>query len=363
MNPMSLPFPVPLSPMLAKASDHLPDGDGWFFEPKWDGFRCIVERDGDGVNLSSRNGRSLSRYFPEMIVAALAALPAGAVVDGELVVPRLDRPGLDFDALSQRIHPAASRVNRLAAETPSLFVAFDLLALDGQSFLARPFRERRAALADLMPRSDAQTSRVALTPLTDDVAVAARWFSQFEGAGLDGIVAKRADGQYTPGERTMVKVKHERSADCVVAGYRVHKDGKGVGSLLLGLFDDAGVLHHVGVASSFTAKRRAALLEELAALVPTDLGDHPWRDWAVASAHETARLPGGQSRWTGDKDLSFVALRPELVAEVRFSQLQGDRFRHGASLVRWRPDREPSSCTYEQLEVATPVELAELLRA
>jgi ATP-dependent DNA ligase len=354
---MTVPIDLPVSPMLAKAATALPDGPQWRYEPKWDGFRCIVIRDGDSLELASRNERPLTRYFPELS-PMLAHLPERVVLDGELVIPSAGGSGLDFDALLQRIHPAVSRVTKLSIETPAVLVAFDVLAVGSVSLMDEPFDVRRARLVELLDGTP-----IAVTPLTSDREVAARWFTEFEGAGLDGIVAKNGDGPYTPGERTMIKVKHERTADCVVAGYRVHKDGKGVGSLLLGLYSPDGRLHHVGVAASFTAKVRAQLLQELAPVVDTVLVDHPWRDWALASAHEMARLPGGQSRWSVGKDLSFVALRPERVAEVRFSQMQGDRFRHGAGFVRWRPDRNPDSCTYAQLEVATPVELARLLAA
>jgi ATP-dependent DNA ligase len=355
---MALPIELPVKPMLAAAAPTLPIGDHWRFEPKWDGFRCIVVRDGDSLELTSRNERPLTRYFPEVLGPLATQLPDRIVLDGELAIPVAT--GLDFDALTQRIHPAVSRVNRLAAETPAVFIAFDVLAIGGESLLTQPFDDRRAELVRVLAES---SWPVLLTPLTADRGVAEGWFVRFEGAGLDGIVAKSGDGSYEYAQRTMVKVKHERTADCVVAGYRVHKDGKGIGSLLLGLHDDEGRLHHVGVASGFSAKLRTQLLGDLTPLIDTVLNDHPWREWAVASAHESARLPGAQSRWNAGKDLSFVALRPERVAEVRFSQLQGNRFRHGTSLLRWRPDRDPASCTYEQLDVATPMALAELLAA
>jgi ATP-dependent DNA ligase len=357
---MASPIELPIAPMLAKAATSLPYGDQWRYEPKWDGFRCVVSHFDGVVELGSRNERPLTRYFPEVVAALTAAVPEGTVLDGELVIARADRRGLDFDALLQRIHPAVSRVNRLAAETPARFVAFDLLVRDGSALLAVPFDERRAGLVELHASLGADAGFV-VTPLTADRDVAEDWFTRFEGAGLDGIVAKDARTPYASGERTMIKVKHERTADCVVAGYRVHKDGNGVGSLLLGLHDEAGHLHHVGVAASFTAKMRRELLGELSALVDTELSDHPWRDWALASAHEVARLPGAQSRWSAGKDLSFVAVRPERVAEVQFSQLQGNRFRHGTSFIRWRPDRDPQSCRYSQLEVAEAVDLERLL--
>jgi ATP-dependent DNA ligase len=356
---MSRLFPEPVAPMLAKSAATIPLGDGWLYEPKWDGFRCIVIRDlPDGreeIELTSRNERPFTRYFPELVGPALEQLPPGTAVDGEIVIP--GPTGLDFDALLQRIHPAASRVQRLAAETPAVFVAFDLLAWNGQLLMAAPLAQRRHALEEVLR---AARTPFYLTPVSSDPEAAAAWFGQFEGAGLDGVVAKRLDAPYTPGQRTMVKVKHERTAECVVAGYRIHKDGKGVGSLLLGLFDGEGRLHHVGVAASFTVKRRAELLTELAPLLHGALDDHPWRDWAEAMAHETARLPGAQSRWNAGKDLSWIPLRVERVVEVAFSQLQGMRFRHGARVLRWRPDRTPESCTYDQLEVAAPVVFEEL---
>lgn len=353
---MTDPTPAaPIAPMLAKAADTIPEGDGWLYEPKWDGFRSIVVRDGASIELTSRNERPLTRYFPELLGPLLEQLPERCVVDGEIVIP--GPTGLDFDALLQRIHPAASRVQRLSAETPAVFVAFDLLALDGTDLQARPLSERRARL-----EAWARSARppLYLTPVSTDPADARDWFGRFEGAGLDGIVAKRLDGPYTPGVRTMVKVKHERTAECAVAGYRIHKDGKGVGSLLLGLFDEQGTMHHVGVAASFTAKRRTELLDELEPFTHDALAEHPWRDWAEAMAHEQARLPGAQSRWNAGKDLSWVPIRVERVAEVTFGQLQTGRFRHGVRFLRWRPDRTPESCTYDQLDVAAPVAFASL---
>jgi ATP-dependent DNA ligase len=340
--------------MLAKAADELPEGEGWIYEPKWDGFRCVVFRDGDEVELGSRNERPLTRYFPEVVAAVCSHLPARCVIDGEILIP--GAMGLDFDALLQRIHPADSRVQKLAAETPASFVAFDLLAIGDRDLTELPLSERRAMLESVA------TTRppIFVTPVSTDIATARDWFSRFEGAGLDGVVAKRADLPYRPGERVMVKVKHRRTADCVVAGYRIHKDGNGVGSLLLGLYDDGGDLQHVGVASSFTAKRRRELLEELRPLLDGALDGHPWQGWAEAVEREQAegrRMPGAVSRWNAKKDLSWTAIRAERVAEVQFDQLQGRRFRHATTLVRWRPDREPSSCTYDQLEVAAPLEL------
>jgi len=345
-----LSVPPPVSPMLAKLARELPTGDGWCYEPKWDGFRCIVFRDGDEVELGSRNERPLTRYFPELVEPLRAALPERAVVDGEIVI-MTDR-GLDFDVLSNRIHPAASRITKLAAETPAAIVAFDLLATD-RDRRDEPFAARRVALeAELTP-----SATVHLTPLTHDVEVAADWFDRFEGAGLDGVVAKGTGDPYREGERGWLKVKHQRSADCVVAGFRWHKDGNGVGSLLLGLYDDAGTLHHVGVASSFSASRRRELADEVEPHRPGALDGHPWAEWAEAQAGDTQRRPGAVSRWNAGKDLAWEPLRIELVAQVRYEHLQGDRFRHTARFDRWRPDRAPRSCTYEQLDVPVPIEL------
>ena len=354
---VTLPLSPPIAPMLAKLSDDVPEGDGWLYEPKWDGFRCIVFRDGDSVELTSRNERPFNRYFPELIEPLLAGLPDRCVIDGEIVVPAADDRGLDFDALLQRIHPAESRVRRLAAETPASFVAFDVLAVGDESLLAAPLLERHAVLERLFADAAAP---LYLCPSTGDAAQARRWFAEFEGAGLDGVVAKRLADPYTPDKRTLVKVKHRRTADCVIAGYRVHKDGKGVGSLLLGLYDDDGRLHHVGVAASFTAKQRAAFLAELEPFTHGAMDDHPWKEWAQWASAEQ-RMPGAGSRWNAGKDLSWVPLRIELVAEVTFGQLQEGRFRHGSTFVCWRPDRDPESCRYDQLEVASPVPFAELV--
>jgi ATP-dependent DNA ligase len=353
---MDLPVMPPVKPMLAKASDALPEGDGWLYEPKWDGFRCIAFRHGDEVVLGSRNEKPLTRYFPEVVEALLDALPERCVVDGELVVPAAE--GLDFDALQQRIHPAASRVNRLAGETPAHFVAFDVLCDGADDLRGAPLSERRHRLPSVVTPGP----RVHLSPATRDVAVARRWFVEFEGAGLDGVVAKRLDDVYRPDVRAMVKVKHHRTADCVVAGFRWHKDGQGIGSLLLGLHDDAGTLHHVGVCGSFTAKARRELVTELAPLREGAMDGHPWQGWLDAMAHADGRMPGTPSRWNAQKDLSWEPLRAERVCEVEFSQLTNGRFRHNAHFQRWRPDREPASCTYDQLEVATPLELAAVLR-
>jgi ATP-dependent DNA ligase len=340
--------------MLAKAAEALPEGDGWLYEPKWDGFRCIVFREGDDVVLASRNERPFTRYFPDLIEPLKTCLPSKAVVDGELAVPGPE--GLDFDALQQRIHPAESRVRRLAAETPAHFLAFDLLAVDDRDLRSLPLSERRSLLAETV------TVRppVHLSPATTDVDVAREWFVRFEGAGLDGIVAKRLDEPYRPGERSMLKVKHHRTADCVVAGFRWHKDGMGIGSLLLGLYDNAGTLHHVGVCGSFTAKKRRELVAELEPLRRDAMAEHPWRDWLDAMAHASGRMPGAPSRWNATKDLSWDPLRPERVCEVEFTQLTKGRFRHNAHFLRWRPDREPASCRYDQLEEVLPRDLDEV---
>jgi ATP-dependent DNA ligase len=354
---VDLPVMPPVAPMLAKLARVLPEADDLVYEPKWDGFRCIVFRDVDEVELGSRNEKPLTRYFPELIEPLRLALPARAVVDGEIVIagPR----GLDFDALLQRIHPAASRVELLAGTTPASFVAFDLLALDDRDLRSTPFSERRAlleqALADASPP-------VHLTPATADPAVARDWFSRFEGAGLDGVVAKRADLPYREDERLMMKVKHERTADCVVAGFRWHKSGPIVGSLLLGLYDDNGVLHHTGVTASFTMARRCELVDEIEPYRRPSLAGHPWEAWAAAEP-TGGRTPGAPSRWNAKKDLSWEPLAPELVCEVAYDNLQGNRFRHATTFRRWRPDRDPRSCTYGQLEVVVPEELAAVFGA
>ncbi|WP_405145719.1 ATP-dependent DNA ligase [Nocardia salmonicida] len=351
---MDLPVMPPVRPMLAKSTPSLPREPGLSYEPKWDGFRCIVFRDGDEIELGSRNDRPLTRYFPELAELLKVALPPRCVVDGEIVV--VTDQGLDFDTLQQRLHPAASRVNKLAAETPASFVAFDLLALGDRDLTTEPFAQRRRELESLL---DAAPGRIHLTPITQDPDVAQDWFTRFEGAGFDGVMAKSDELTYLQDKRVMLKIKHERTADCVVAGYRMHKDGEGVGSLLLGLFDDEGNLHHVGVASSFTAARRRELLGELAPLRENALDDHPWRNWAdaVAQANADGKMPGGVSRWSGGKDLSWEPLRPELVAEVRYEHVQSGRFRHGGRLARFRADRTPESCTYAQLDEVAPAEL------
>jgi ATP-dependent DNA ligase len=350
-----LPVRPPLEPMLAKLSRELPAAGDIIFEPKWDGFRCIVFRDGDELDLQSRNSKPLLRYFPELREPLCAQLPDACVLDGELVVA--NEHGLDFDALQLRQHPAESRVRKLALEIPASYVAFDLLALGDESLLDRPFGERRARLAVLL---DDATPPVYLTPATRDRDLATDWFHRFEGAGFDGVVCKPLGDPYRPGERTMLKVKHDRTADCAVAGYRLHKDGNGVGSLLLGLYDDAGVLHHVGVASSMAARERAALLATLQPYRDRALEGHPWRDWAEAASGTVeggGRMPGGLNRWNADKDMSWEPLRVELVAEVAYEGLMNGRFRHNARYRHLRTDRDPQSCRYDQLEAVTPEEL------
>jgi ATP-dependent DNA ligase len=344
----------PIEPMLAKLSTDLPVGNEFLYEPKWDGFRAIVFRGGGDVFIQSRDLRPLDRYFPELHAVFLAQLPDGCVVDGEIVIATAH--GLDFDALQMRLHPAASRVAKLATETPAAFVAFDLLAIDGGDVRDRPQSERRTQLERLLRGA---TPPIHLTPTTRDVTQAAEWLSRFEGAGLDGVVAKHGDAAYQPGKRVMIKVKHARTADCVVAGFRWHKAGKNelVGSLLLGLYDDKRRLHHVGVTSSFTMVRRRELAAELEPLRARAMEAHPWREWAGADADGVTRMPGGQSRWSAGKDLSWEPLRIERVCEVKYDHMQGDRFRHAAIFERWRPDKRPSDCGYDQLEVTTPYEL------
>ncbi|MFC3964996.1 ATP-dependent DNA ligase [Nocardia jiangsuensis] len=356
---MDLPVMPPVRPMLAKTAPAVPREPGLAFEPKWDGFRCVVFRDGAEIELGSRNDRPLTRYFPEVAELLAAALPPRCVVDGEIVVVTDD--GLDFDTLQNRLHPAASRVAKLAKETPASFVAFDLLALGDEDLTEQPFAERRRRLEGIL---DTTLARVHLTPITRDPEIAEDWFTRFEGAGFDGVMVKRDAEPYQRDKRVMLKVKHERTADCAVAGFRWHKDGQGVGSLLLGLFDDDGRLHHVGVASSFTAARRRELVDELAPLRENALAEHPWKEWADAAAQAAAdgKMPGGVSRWTGGKDLSWEALRVELVAEVRYEHVQSGRLRHGGRLVRFRSDRTPESCTYAQLDEVAPAELHALFR-
>jgi ATP-dependent DNA ligase len=354
---MELPVLPPVSPMLAKAVPSIPPDAS--YEPKWDGFRSICFRDGDEVELGSRNERPMTRYFPELIEAIKAELPQRCVIDGEIVIAT--PAGLDFDALQQRIHPADSRVRLLAEQTPASFIAFDLLALGDTDYTGRPFAERRAALVEALAGAGRS---VHLTPTTTDIDEAQRWFTEFEGAGLDGVIAKPLDITYQQDKRVMFKIKHVRTADCVLAGLRWHKTSTPerplVGSLLLGLYDE-GRLQHVGVIGSFTAQRRAELVEELAPLRLADGDQHPWQEWANAEAHQGQRLPGNVSRWNATKDLSFVPLRPERVLEVKYEHMEGHRFRHLAHFLRWRDDRTPESCTYEQLEQPVTFELTDIV--
>jgi ATP-dependent DNA ligase len=348
----------PIEPMLAKLAEAVPDEGAFLFEPKWDGFRALVFRGDADVFIQSRDLRPLDRYFPELHQMLLAALPPGCVVDGEIVIAGPD--GLDFDRLQLRLHPAASRVAKLAAEMPSAFVAFDLLAVGGEDIRERPQHERRTRLERLLAAAEAPLH---LTPMTRDRALATEWLARFEGAGLDGVIAKPEDVTYQPGKRAMLKIKHARTADCVVAGFRWHKSGDDrVGSLLLGLYDDRGRLQHVGVTSAFTMAVRKELAELLAPLRVGALDGHPWRDWAEAPP-ESYRKPGAQSRWSAGKDLSWEPLRIERVCEVKYDHLQGDRFRHATVFQRWRPDKPPADCRYDQLEVTTPYELAKVFGA
>ncbi|GGL78984.1 ATP-dependent DNA ligase [Streptomyces fumigatiscleroticus] len=345
----------PVKPMLAKSVARIPPG--MQYEAKWDGFRAIVFRDGDEVEVGSRTGRPLSRYFPELVAAVQERLPGRCVLDGEIVIAREGR--LDFDALTERIHPAASRVRMLAERTPASLVAFDLLALDGDSLLDVPLAERRERLVAAL---EGVTPPVHVAPATLDIEVARDWFERYEGAGLDGVVAKPLTLGYHQDQRAMFKVKHERTADVVVAGYRLHKSGPVVGSLLLGLYDDRGTLQHVGVCAAFSMKRRAELVEELRPLRMADVSGHPWAARSDEAAHDDARLPGAPSRWTGKKDLSWVPLRPERVLEVAYDHMEGGtRFRHTAGFRRWRPDRTPESCTFAQLQEPVRYDLAEIL--
>jgi ATP-dependent DNA ligase len=346
--------------MLAKPADGLPTDDGWLFEPKWDGFRAIVFRDGDEVYTQSRDLKPLDRYFPELADPLRAALPNRCIVDGEVVISKDGE--LQFEALLLRIHPAASRVKMLAGESPASFVAWDLLALEGEDLRETPQGERRQLLETALATAPPP---VHLTPATTDRALAQDWFHRFEGAGLDGVIAKRLTDRYQPGKRAMLKIKHQRTADCVVAGFRWHKNGPGthVGSLLLGLFDDEGTLHHVGITSSFTWDRRAALVAELEPLRTDALVGHPWgewADWAAAAEATGQRIPGATSRWNRGKDLSWEPLRAERVVEVAYDHLQGDRFRHGTTFKRWRPDKPPADCRYDQLEETPAYEIAKI---
>jgi len=360
----------PIPPMLAKLAETLPAGSDWLFEPKWDGFRAIVYRGADDVYIQSRDLRPLDRYFPDLHDALLQRLPAGCVLDGEIVIATSS--GLDFDALQLRLHPAASRVARLARERPSSFVAFDLLAAEGVDHTQEPQAERRRLLEALLANA---RPPLYITPVTRDRDTAAEWLEQFEGAGLDGVIAKPADGRYLPGKRAMLKIKHARTADCVVAGFRWYKDSRdAVGSLLLGLYDEEDRLQHVGVTSSFTMAMRRKLVDELAPLRENALDGHPWRKWAdwqsgdVATSGDSAaagrarRVPGGQSRWSAGKDLSWEPLRVERVCEVKYDHMQGNRFRHAATFLRWRPDRQPKDCRYDQLEVVVPYQLDRVFR-
>jgi ATP-dependent DNA ligase len=355
---MALPVQPPFEPMLAKLTREMPPSGAVSYEPKWDGFRCIVFRDGDDLDLQSRNKKPLLRYFPELREPMLEHLPDRIVLDGELVVA--NERGLDFDALQLRQHPAASRVNKLAIEIPASYVAFDLLALGDRSLLDVPFGDRRAMLEEVFAKV---VPPLYLTMTTRDRDTATDWFSRFEGAGFDGVVAKPLADGYHPGKRTMLKVKHERTCDCVVAGFRVHKDGNGIGSFLLGLYDDEGVLHHVGVASAMAATLRTELAAEIEDLRADALVDHPWKDWAEAVSAATEqgqRMPGGPSRWNATKDLSWEPLRIERVVEVEFEGMMNGRFRHNARFRRWRPDKDPVDCTYAQLETVPPAELREM---
>ncbi|MDT4941090.1 MAG: hypothetical protein QOJ34_1179 [Pseudonocardiales bacterium] len=354
---MRLPVMPPVAPMLAKSVPAIPPGAS--YEPKWDGFRSIVFRDGEEIEIGSRNERPMTRYFPELVEALRAELPERCVVDGEIVIATDE--GLDFEALQQRIHPAASRVNMLAGQTPASFIAFDLLALRDDDLTGLPFAERRALLVEALGGANPP---VHVTPATEDIELAQRWFEEFEGAGLDGVVAKPLSVTYQPDKRVMFKIKHVRTADCVLAGFRWHKTSSEknplIGSLLLGLYQD-GKLQHVGVIGAFSAARRAELVEELEPLLLGEGDAHPWQEWASAEAHQGQRLPGAVSRWNATKDLSFVPLRPERVIECKYEHMEGTRFRHLAHFVRWRDDRTPESCTYEQLEMPINFELNDIV--
>ena len=355
---MPLPVSPPVLPMLSKRISDLPDGEGWIFEPKWDGFRALIFRDGDEITIQSRDGKPLNRYFPELVDVLRAQLPARCVLDGEIVIAK--DGALDFDALQLRLHPAASRVKLLSQQIPASIVFFDLLCEADRDLRGEPFQDRRRQLKSML--SSARPP-IHLTPATQDRSVASDWFRRFEGAGLDGVMAKPAAGLYESDKRVMFKVKHERECDCVVAGFRWHKKGEGeaIGSLLLGLFDDAGALQHVGVCASFTQERRRELVEYLAPYRENALVNHPWRSWAepgASSGGPGKRMPGGLSRWSQGKDLSWEPLRPELVIEVTYEHMQGARFRHMSHFRRWRTDKRPSECTYAQLEVVPPQELA-----
>ena len=348
---MQLPVNPPILPMLAKRVSELPASGDWIFEPKWDGFRALIFRDGKEVMIQSRDEKPLNRYFPELIDPLLKQLPAKCVLDGEIVIAQ--KGTLDFDSLQLRLHPAASRVKLLSEQIPASIVFFDLLAEGKRDLCKEPFAERRSRLESLL---SSVKSPLHLTPATTDFSLASDWFRRFEGAGLDGVVAKPKEGTYEPNKRVMLKVKHERDCDCVVAGFRWHKKGEstGIGSLLLGLFDDTGTLQHVGVCASFTNEKRLELVEFLKPYRKNALASHPWKEWAI---DPTGRMPGVQSRWSQGKDLSWEPLRPELVVEVAYDHMQGNRFRHTAQFRRWRKDKKPADCTFEQLEVVPPHEL------
>ncbi|HZR56607.1 MAG TPA: ATP-dependent DNA ligase [Terriglobales bacterium] len=357
---MDLPVNPPLLPMLAKRVGELPDGEDWIFEPKWDGFRALVFRDGDEILIQSRDEKSLNRYFPELLEPLRSQLPTRCVLDGEIVIVKDDE--LDFDALQLRLHPAASRVKLLSGQIPASFVFFDLVSVGDRDLRGEPFQTRRRELESLLSSA---SQPIHITPATNDRSIASDWFRRFEGAGLDGVIAKPIEGTYEPNKRVMLKVKHERDCDCVVAGFRWYKKGDRtlVGSLLLGLFDDAGALQHVGVCASFSAKKRLELAEFLAPYRKDALVDHPWKAWAeseITTDEGVKRMPGGQSRWSQGKDLSWEPLRPELVVEVAYEHMQGNRFRHMSQFRRWRTDKKASDCTYAQLEVVPPQELAEI---
>ncbi len=355
---MALPFSPPLDPMLAKLIPAIPEGKALLFEPKWDGFRALVFRDGEEGMIQSRDKKGLDRYFPELAEPLRGQLPERCVIDGEIVLYQGSR--LEFDVLQQRIHPAKSRVDRLAAETPAAFVAFDLLALGDEDLRGRPMAERRRLLEETLEGAEAP---IFLTPMTEDPDVAKTWFRDFEGAGLDGLIAKAPDLTYQPKKRAMFKIKHQRTADCVVAGFRWHKNGPGelVGSLLLGLYDETGELQHVGITASFKVAERKRLAEELAPLREGARDAHPWQAWAEEEAHADQRLPGAVSRWSGKKNLSWNPLRLERVCEVKYDFLQGNRFRHATTFVRWRHDKQPSDCTYEQLDEPAPYDIRHVL--
>lgn len=360
MDGVNLLVKPPVLPMLAKRVAELPSGDTWIFEPKWDGFRALIFRDGDEILIQSRDQKSLNRYFPELLETARSQLPKRCVLDGEIVIA--SNGGLDFEALQLRIHPAASRVKLLSQTTPASIVSFDLLCVGDRDLRGVPFQDRREELVALLSSAAAP---IHLTPATREHSVAMDWFSRFEGAGLDGVMAKPRSGIYEPDKRVMLKVKHERDCDCVVAGFRWHKnsDGTAVGSLLLGLFDDSGALQHVGVCASFTLEKRRQLVEHLAPYRQDALANHPWKsaeDDAAVTVEGEHRMPGGQSRWSQGKDLSWEPLRPELVVEVAYEHMQGSRFRHMAQFRRWRVDKQPRDCTYAQLEAVPPQELMEI---